>query len=223
MVWRDSSGKALSDYPRPSLAVDVALLTVRADEDGDLALCVLLQQHDDGSHSLPGAFVHEGERLIDAVRRTVKGKLGLTTRDPRQLRVFDEPSRDSRGHVVSVAHADLLPEDQLQGQGSWLLAPVEGTRARVPGRRRSLRFDHDEIVAVAVQWARDRYKRRPDPSHLLGDSFTLRELRLLHEAVQGERLQKDTFRRLMLDRLEELPERTTGSPGRPAAKFRHRR
>jgi len=220
MVWRDDSGKALSDYPRPSLAVDVALLTVRFDDDGDGQLCVLLQQHDDGSASLPGSFVREGERLAEAVRRTVQGKLGLTTRDPRQLSVFDDPGRDSRGHVVSVAHVDLLPERELAGEGAWLLSPVDGTTVRVPGRRRSLRYDHDQIVAVAAGWAQQRHARRPDPSRLLDGPFTLRELRLLHEAVLGVRLQKDTFRRQMIDRLEEVPGRSSGGPGRPAAVFR---
>jgi len=134
--------------------------------------------------------------------------------------VFDDPGRDSRGHVVSVAHVDLLPERELTGEGAWLLSPVDGTTVRVPGRRRSLRYDHDQIVAVAAGWAQQRYARRPDPSRLLDGPFTLRELRLLHEAVLGVRLQKDTFRRQMIDRLEEVPGRSSGGPGRPAAVFR---
>lgn len=222
MTWTDSSGKRLADYPHPSLAVDVALLTVRYDEEGDAQLCVALLQHDDGRWSLPGSFVREGERLVEAVRRTVEGKLGIATRDPRQLRIFDDPARDSRGHVVSVAHADLLPEAALVGDGRAVLAPVDRRRARVSGRGRLL-YDHDEIVEHAVAWAQERYGRRPDPSRLLPEPFTLRELRLLHEAVLGERIQKDNFRRAMLARLEELPERSSGGPGRPAAKYRHAR
>ncbi len=218
MAWTDAHGKTLADYPRPSLAVDVALLTVRFDEEGDAQLCVLLLPHEDGRWSLPGSFVRAGERLVEAVRRTVSGKLGLETRDPRQLAVFDDPARDTRGHVVSVAHVDLLAESRLRGEGGWLLAPVERGRARAPGRRRLL-YDHDAIVAAAASWAQERYRRRPDPSHLLPEPFTLRELRLLHEAVLGERLQKDSFRRAMSDSLVEVPERSSGGPGRPAAKF----
>ena len=221
MDWTDASGKTLADYPRPSLAVDVALLTVTTDEDGDQQLRVLLQPHDDETWSLPGSFVRVGERLLDAVRRTVDGKLGLTVRDPRTLAIFDDPGRDSRGHVVTVAHADLLSPDELAGGGSWVLTPVERGRARLP-RRGRLRYDHEQIVAAAVGWAQERYGRRPDPSRLLPEPFTLRELRLLHEAVLGERLQKDSFRRRMNDRLEELPERTSGGLGRPAGLFRHR-
>ena len=72
-------------------------------------------------------------------------------------------------------------------------------------------------------WAQVRYGRRPGPSRLLPEPFTLRELRLLHEPVLGIRLRNDTFRRAMADGLVEDAERSSGTPGRPAAKYRHAR
>jgi ADP-ribose pyrophosphatase YjhB (NUDIX family) len=226
MTWRDASGRTLADYPRPSLAVDVVLLTVRTDDEGDRQLCVLLHQReegpDDGQWSLPGSFVREGERLVGAVQRTVADKLSLRTRAPRQLAVFDDPDRDSRGHVVSVAHVDLLPEEELLGQdGSrWTLAPVDGTRLRLPGRQRRLPFDHDLVVGAALDWARSRYERRPDPSRLLHEPFTLRELRRLHEAVLGRELFKDTFRRRMEPQLVLTDQKSSGVRGPRAAMYR---
>ena len=226
MTWTDASGRSLADYPRPSLAVDVALLTVRTDEEGDRQLCVLLHRRGegfaDGDWALPGTFVREGERLVDAVRRGVADKLGLRTRAPRQLAVFDAPGRDTRGHVVTVAHVDLLPETSLAPVDSslWTLAPVVGLRLRLPDRQRRLPFDHDDIVKSAVAWARSRYERRPDPSQLLPEPFTLRELRLLHEAVLGEPLFKDTFRRRMEPQLELTDEKSSGVRGPRAAMYR---
>jgi 8-oxo-dGTP diphosphatase len=83
-------------------------------------------------------------------------------------------------------------------------AGVEGESPRqlrvvVPGRQQRLPYDHNAIVTEAVRWARAAYVDRPDPSGLLGESFTLYELRKLHEAVLGERETpgKDTFRRRM--------------------------
>ena len=226
MVWRDESGRTLAEYARPSLAVDVALLTVRSDEEGDRQLCVLVHRRGegfaDGDWALPGTFVREGERLVDAVRRAVSDKLGLRTRAPRQLAVFDAPNRDTRGHVVTVAHVDLLAESTLPptADDRWALAPVVGTRLRLPDRQRKLPFDHDEIVRSAVAWARSRYERRPDPSRLLPEPFTLRELRLLHEAVLGEPLFKDTFRRRMEPQLVLTDEKSTGVRGPRAAMYR---
>ena len=66
--YRDSSGRTLADYPRPSVAVDTALLTVVP----DTGLSVLLVRRMEGKRALwalPGTFLHEGERLTDAVTR----------------------------------------------------------------------------------------------------------------------------------------------------------
>ena len=111
-----SSGDLLA-FPRPSLAVDVAVMSVVPAqwlapdaEPDDRTLAVLLLRRTDGPGaglwSLPGSFVRARERLADAVLRTLADKCGLDGLAPRQLHVFDEPGRDDRGWVVSVAHVD---------------------------------------------------------------------------------------------------------------------
>jgi 8-oxo-dGTP diphosphatase len=214
MVYRDRSGKALADYPRPSLAVDVALLTV---VDGGLA--VLVHKSDEGyaagKWSLPGSFVRPDELLSDAALRALRDKCGVVGESPRQLRAFDALDRDERGRVVTVAHVDLVPAVRLEGVE---LAPIEGSKVVQSGRQRRLPFDHDEIVAEAVKWARDAYAEKPDPSGLLGGEFTLYQLRKLHEAVlgAGQTPAKDTFRRQMEPHLEETGRTFTGTVGKPA-------
>jgi ADP-ribose pyrophosphatase YjhB (NUDIX family) len=220
VVYRDRSGKALADYPRPSLAVDVALLTV---VDGGLA--VLVHNADEGFEagkwSLPGTFVRPDELLSYAALRALRDKCGVVGESPRQLRAFDAIDRDERGRVVSVAHVDLVPVARLEGVQ---LVPISGSRVVLPGRQRRLPFDHDEIVAEAVKWARDAYAERPDPSRLLGEEFTLYQLRKLHEAVLGaaQTPAKDTFRRLMEPHLEETGRIFTGNVGKPAMLYRQR-
>src|SRR5215469_6518494 len=104
--YRDSSGRTLADYPRPSVAVDTALLTVLP---GEKHLSVLqVQRPEPPGWALPGTFLREGERLIDAVRRSLQDKAGVEGMSPRQLQVFDDPHRDSRGWVLSVAHVDVV-------------------------------------------------------------------------------------------------------------------
>ena len=207
MTWRDSSGRSLADYPHPSLAVDVALLTVR---DGRLS--VLLHERPDGTRALPGVFVHIDETLANAALRALRDKACVTGQEPVQLRVFDDPSRDDRGRVLSVAHVDLVRIDRL-GTGEHLLAPIEDTAS-------GLAFDHAEIVAHAAAWARALYTAAPDPRGLAGDTFTLLELQRVHEAVAGEPLQKDTFRRRMIDGLADTGRHTSGGVGKPARLYR---
>lgn len=75
---------------------------------------------------------------------------------------------------------------------------------------------------MAVQSA---YRQYPDPCNLLGvKTFTLRELQLLHEDVLEEKLSKDSFRRFMVQMLEDTGEvnQGTGAVGKPARLFRKR-
>ena len=225
-MWTDSQGKTLSDYPRPSVAVDVAVLTVVSTE-GPEQLSVLLHKPDEGFAAgkwcLPGTFVHEHELLADAALRALRDKVGVSGQHPRQLKVFDALARDERGRVLSVAHVDVVPEGHFFVSGvSWTLGPVVGERAQLPGRQNRLPYDHDQIVAEAVAWVRSAHRRRPDPFRLLGRDFTLSDLQKLHEAVAGERLVKDTFRRGVLPALAATGRERTGTVGRPAALYRRK-
>src|SRR5437763_4779432 len=104
----------LAQWPRPSVAVDVALLTVRP--PGELAVLIHRRAggYGKGRWSLPGTFVHEGETLQRAALRALRDKAGVRGEHPQQLRVFDAPRRDDRGWVMSVAHADLVPYERLE-------------------------------------------------------------------------------------------------------------
>ncbi|KUH94677.1 NUDIX hydrolase [Mycolicibacterium acapulense] len=211
--FRDSSGRSLADYPRPSVAVDTAVLTL----DPDLGLAVL-QVRRPGARgwALPGTFLHERETLAEAVDRSLRDKANVRGLSPRQLHVFDDPNRDDRGWVLSVAHVDVVQASRLD------LRIPETTRivpVSTPGR---LAFDHDEIILRAVENVRLRYADKPDPDRLIGEEFTLRQLRIAHEAVIGHALQRDTFRRAMESHLKPTGTTTAGTRGRPAELFRRR-
>lgn len=211
MVFRDSHDKTLEDYPRPSVAVDTAVLTVR--DELEVLMVRAGNSGDDARWRLPGTFLHPGERLADAARRALRTKAGLDDLDPQQLRVFDDPKRDFRGWVLSVGHVAVVPADQLTPDPQLArLTPVTELG--------DLAYQHEDIVAAAVAWLRERYETAPDPGGLLAEPFRLRELNQLHELVAGRKLQRDTFRRGMLPRLVETGEVDRGGVGKPAALFR---
>jgi 8-oxo-dGTP diphosphatase len=203
--YRDSHGKLLSDYPQPSVAVDTAVLTVH-----DGSLHVVLVQNDTGWR-LPGTFVHEGETLAQAVLRSLRDKASIEGLQPRQLHVFDQPDRDDRGWVMSVAHLVVVPEASVCGVE---LTPVDAAAGLV--------YDHATIIQLAVDTLRAEYRASPDPEGLLGTEFTLLELLRLHESILGQRLGKDTFRRRMLDQLVETDALQRGIVGKPARIYRRR-
>jgi 8-oxo-dGTP diphosphatase len=219
-LYRDSSDHALADYPRPSVAVDTAVLTLEPDSDRTPGLSVLQirrgTSHQHGVWALPGAFLHEGERLRDAVDRSLRAKAGVGVEHPHQLHVFDAPGRDERGWVLSVAHVAVVPFELL----ATALQEGESLRLAAASNPGQLPYDHNDIVDRAVDHLRDRYATAPDPDRLLPDTFTLRELRLVHEAVAGHPLQRDTFRRAVETDLEPTGQLSSGTRGRPAELFR---
>jgi ADP-ribose pyrophosphatase YjhB (NUDIX family) len=212
--WRDNHGRTLEEFVRPSVAVDTAVLSL----DHDVGLVVLeVRRATESGWALPGTFLHAGERLADAVDRSLREKANVRGLHPRQLHVFDDPHRDERGWVLSVAHVQVVPLNRLASRFA------ETTRlmpTRAPGR---LTFDHPDIIKFAVEDLRSRYRDRPDPDGLLGPEFTLRQLRLAHEAVAGEDIQRDAFRRAMDPHLVATGKPVIVARGRPAELFRRKR
>lgn len=202
------------------MAVDTALLT--PDPERRLLQVAQMWRADIRKWALPGAFVRRGETLADAVHRCLRDKLGVEGIRPLQLHVFDDPDRDDRDWVISVAHVAVVRPEHLGRLGSGSAADVRFVPVDRPGE---LAWDHPEIVRLAKQEIRRRYRTAADPERLLGSRFTLRELQRVHEAVAGRELDRDRFRRSMEAHVEgtgELREHT-GSRGRPAELFRRRR
>jgi 8-oxo-dGTP diphosphatase len=211
---KNSPTASLLDYPRPSVAVDTAALTV-----AEGSVCVLLVRRQGPDHSgewaLPGTFLRERETLADAVLRCLREKAGISGRVPQQLQVFDEPGRDDRGWVLSVAHVDVVAlaalQDALKSDGVRLASVT-----REPDLIAGLPYGHADIVVKAVEWLRAAYAEAPDPGALLDEPFTLKDLRELHEAVAGAPLMRDTFRRFMEPKLAGTGQMSDGTRGRPS-------
>ena len=189
--------------------MDVAVLTVRND-----ALQVVVVDHRMGGLALPGTFLHAGERLADAASRALRDKAGLIGVEFSQLKVFDDPRRDERGWVLSVGHSGALSAELIGSDVE--LTTVSDGRPNEP-----LLFDHAEIIALAVAELRTRYGRTLDPAGLLGEVFTVFQMRRLYQAVFGRPLVKDTFRRYVIGAMEPTGE-LANAFGRPAELFRKR-
>jgi 8-oxo-dGTP diphosphatase len=174
--------------PNVVAAVDVVLFTVREDERVDLAWQVLLVQRDDaafaGRWSLPGVLLRADETFDAAARRALRGKTGLDPQDwyLEQLSTFGSPKRDSRGRVVSIAHAALVRTHELTLapaanvlQAQWF--PV----AALPWG--DLAFDHGDMLRVAIDRVRAKIRYSWVAFQLLPETFTLPELRTVYAAI----------------------------------------
>lgn len=206
----------LSTYPRPNVAVDVAVLSVSPSTDpkrtpGQLVVLVERRADPPRGTALPGRFLREGETVADCARIALREKAGIDIgAAPRLLRVFDAPGRDPRAWTISLAHSLVLPPAYVEhAVGELVPVDLDGRLAR-----RRLLFDHAEIVREAAAAIRERYELTPDPDGLLDGPFTLADLRNVHDAVLGARVRRDTFRRRMEPALVPHLERD----GRPATR-----
>src|SRR5581483_1618716 len=212
------------------------VLTITGTTDKTPTLRLLVQDREKPKgRALPGGFVRERWTVAQTVADVLQRKVGIEpdpTRVPHLLRLFDDPNRDDRTWAMSVAHSLSLPESALlDARGDLVEIGHDG---RLVGEG-PLLFDHDQIVTAAVESLRNRYGFRirgartiPDPDGFLPEPFTIHQLRLVHEAVIGEALHRDTFRRRVEGYLE--PVKVNGkaltsieSGGRPAALFRRER
>ncbi len=90
----------------------------------------------------------------------------------------------------------------------------------------SLLYDHRRILATAMGRLRGKLKYRPVVFDLMPEEFTLLELQKSVEAIKGQELHKQNFRRYVENSgmVELIPnKKSQASGGRPAALFRFKR
>lgn len=218
----------LSLFPRPSVAVDVAILSV-IEHQGRPVLAALAHrrtgEHARGEWALPGRILRERETLEDCAEQAVIQKLGIRERvSLQQLQVFDDPDRDPRGWVLSVAHIGTIPSpmanDLLSHAKDVGAILIDGDDYEFPNSQVDLPYEQRAILKASVKELRNQYSMLPDPGHFLGDYFTLLQLREVHEAVHSDEIQPDTFRREMLPNLEPTGEYLEGGVGKPPMFYR---
>lgn len=94
-----------------------------------------------------------------------------------------------------------------------------------PRLGRPMCFDHRRILATAVSRLRGKIKYRPVVFELVPPTFTLLQLQRVVEALAGQPLHKQNFRRLVEKGglVEGTGQLAAGTGGRPAELFRFRR
>ena len=212
---------ASAALPALRITVDTVILTVLEEH-----LQVLLVRRGEarfaGQWSLPGGFIREDEALESVALRELAQATGVRDVYLEQLYTFGDPTRDTRGRVVSVAYVALLSADRcpltphrLEDEARWW--PVD----RLP----QVAFDHGQMIASALARVRTKLEYTTIGSQLVGESFSLSELQSMYEVILGRHLDKRNFRRKLqlLGLVEPTGQLRHDAPGRPAKlhRFRH--
>lgn len=206
------------DYPRPALTSDCVVLGLDASHL-DVLLVERAAPPYEGRWALPGGFLDEGETLEHAARRELDEETGLKIRNFAQLGAFDDPKRDPRGRVISVAFVAVVPRGEHTPQAGSDAKRVAWFRADAPPR---LAFDHKRILTTALEQVQERATKGPLAFELVPKKFTLTQLQNVVEALTQRKLDKRNFRKkvLALEVLEELGEVEQGVSHRAARLYR---
>ena len=182
-------------YPRPALTADAVVFTIMQDR-----LQLLLVQRGGqpyaGYWALPGGFCQAEERTQDCVLRELVEETGVRDIWLEQLKTFDDPVRDPRGWVVSVAYFALIDSARVRLAGA---SDASDARWWPVHDLPKLAFDHDEIVQYALARLRNKLRWSDIGSQLLPPRFTMSALQQVHEAVLDRPLDKRNFHKRMLE------------------------
>lgn len=216
----------MAQHDTPEVAVSTVIFGLRPPEQRGavhltLPLVFRTREPYDGRWALPGGPLGPRESLEDAARRTLDETTGLRPGYLEQLYTFGDPDRSPAGpRVVSVVYWALVGADDVRRAAArqnvrWLAADDLPTLA----------FDHNVVVEYALWRLRTKVEHSRIAHAFLGEEFTLRELREVHEVVRGRRLDPANFRRQVEADGAVVPtgELRSGERNRPARLYRYDR
>ncbi len=190
---------ASTSYPRTDVTVDLVVFGLDW-VPGVLKVLLIKRAQESqpfcGSWALPGGFIGVDETLEESANRTLVRETGLTLSYLEQLYTFGDPGRDPRGRVLSVAYLGLVRPEAVvisvdhpaTSDAQWMAI------GDVP----ALAFDHQRLIAAALDRLRTKVAWQPIGVDLLPEEFTLSDLQRVYEIVLGRSLDKRNFRRKIM-------------------------
>jgi 8-oxo-dGTP diphosphatase len=169
-----------------------------------------------GRWALPGGWVTPDESLSDAAARNLLATTALEPTYLEQLYAFGDVDRSPDARVVSVVYWALVRAEEAEraAEGDnvgWFPAD------ELP----ELAFDHNAIVDYALWRLRTKMEYSRIALAFLGETFTLSELREVHEAVLQKPLDPANFRRQVEGTLVPTNHVVTGGRHRPPRLYRY--
>jgi len=168
----------MEKYKSPLVTTDVVLFSFI---EGNLKVLLIQRKNPpfQGDWAFPGGFLDYGEAPEGGALRELQEETGITNVVIEQLGAFGDPSRDPRGHTVSVAFFGFIDADCSDAKGADDAAEARWFDVtNLP----KLAFDHNKIFSETIERLNDGIGRLV---HLLPTGLTLRDLNKICDALKG--------------------------------------
>lgn len=176
------------------------------------------------TYTLPGGFVRQTEALEDSAYRITRERTGITQLYLDQFGAFGDPNRlnwamihqidedwfDGRGILSSLAEFRHWFNRRFVSIGFYALLDIRQVVLKKSPFDESLAWysihelppmimDHNQITLAALDSLRDQFDRKKMAFPLLPETFTMRSLQEVYEAVFDRPMARNNFQKKMLD------------------------
>lgn len=206
-----------------SLAVSTVIFALKAAHEGGVASLRLplvrrIREPFAGLWALPGGPIRSPETLEQSAGRNLLDTTALSPTYLEQLYAFGDVNRAPGARVVSIVYWALVRTEEAE-----LASVGENVRWFAADELPPLAFDHNAIVEYALRRLRTKVEYSRIAHAFLGETFTLAELRHVHEAVLRRPLDPANFRRQMESDTAVIAtgDHLTGGRHRPPRLYRY--
>ena len=201
-------------------------------------------------YSLPGGFIFQNESIDSAAKRILEERTSLNDIYLEQFKVFgkiDRTNFDFIDHINEIGRENFLKVGIEESDIAWLtkrfvsigyyaLVDINKVSPKTTGFDDSIAWynikdlpkmimDHNEMVSYALETLRQNLDQKLIGFNLLPETFTMKEVQELYEAVYDKPLARNNFQKkiLDLDVLERLEKKFTGAANKAPYLYRFKK
>jgi len=128
-------------FQRPGITTDGFIIQ-------ENKVLLVKRKHDPfkGQWALPGGFVEYGEKTEECVLREILEETGLVTEIVQLLGVYSDPTRDPRGHTITIVYSLKIIDGTLHAGDD-----AEDIQFFHLKKLPNLAFDHEIIIKDAIE------------------------------------------------------------------------
>lgn len=215
-------------------------------QEGELMVLISKYKFGNKSWNLPGGYIKKNEGIDNAAARILKERTGLADIYLEQFRVFGDEHRIVNSphttlmitalskqfnvketgwftsRFVCIGYYALVDIHKVNPQNSEFDEYLEWKSIKkIP----KMIYDHNEILRSALEALRQNLDQKLIGFNLLPETFTMREIQELYEAVYDRPFANNNFQKKMLglEVLERLEKKFTGAQNKAPYLYRFKR